>query len=83
MGKRRMNEQMIVAKTKMKRIPETCKKCSMAENEYGAWGVACAPKRCLLTGRDCPQEKKLSGNVGYGKPDWCPLTLLSEEQKTE
>lgn len=78
-----MNKPMIVAKTKTARIPETCKKCSMAQNEYGYWGVTCAPKRCLLTGRECPQEKKPSGNIGYGKPNWCPLTYLPEGQKTE
>lgn len=64
---------MIVAKTKMVHIPETCKKCPMAKNEFGDWGVTFAPKRCLLTGRDCPQEKKPSGNTGYGMPTWCPL----------
>lgn len=62
---------MIFAKTKMKRIPETCKKCSMARNYVGD-----DEKWCSVTGYCCPKEKKQSGNVGYGKPDWCPLIEL-------
>lgn len=57
---------MIVAKTKMVRVPETCKKCSKAiDDVQGKW--------CSLTGNFCPHEKKPSGNTGYGMPTWCPL----------
>lgn len=59
---------MIVVKTKMKQIPESCRKCSFKQvlnNNCMAY--------CAITGRDCPAEKKPSGNVGYGMPSWCPL----------
>lgn len=67
---------MIFAKTKMTRIPETCKKCSMSKKSYDCFGYKDPDKRCFLTGLFCPKEKKESGNIGYGKPDWCPLMDL-------
>lgn len=73
---------MIVAKTKMVRIPETCKKCSMAEGEFINCESPGIYKRCTLTGILCPKEKKESGNIGYGMPTWCPLMdidLLDED----
>lgn len=62
---------MIVAKTKMTRLPETCKKCSLSQVEH--YGFCDTERYCGITNRACPTEKKQSGNVGYGKPDWCPL----------
>lgn len=62
---------MIVAKTKMKRIPETCKKCSMSCVEK--YVSVDSDRFCILNGRECPKEIKPSGNVGYGKPNWCHL----------
>lgn len=59
---------MIVAKTKMVRIPDTCKKCPFKE----VVGNNCK-SYCTLTGHICPTEKKESGNIGYGMPTWCPL----------
>lgn len=65
---------MIVAKTKMKRIPETCKKCSFAKIEYAGNEFYTSKDRyCKITGYECPIGTKPSGNVGYGMPSWCPL----------
>lgn len=59
---------MIVAKTKMVRIPETCKKCSARriDNQFNV-------SYCNFTGKECPLEDKRNGNIGYGMPTWCPL----------
>lgn len=73
---------MIVAKTKMKRIPDTCKKCGFS-NFYPE--MRYEGKYCKITGYDCPMETKPSGNVGYGKPNWCPLMDIEfiEEEENE
>lgn len=61
---------MIVAKTKMKRIPDTCKRCSASYlDEYDCY----EGRVCNLTGYICPVETTPSGNIRYVKPDWCPL----------
>lgn len=62
---------MIVAKTKMVRIPETCKKCSLSEVRH--YGFLDTDRYCGITKRMCPTVKKQSGNIGYGMPTWCPL----------
>jgi hypothetical protein len=62
----------IVAKTRMKGIPKTCKVCSISYID--PWGERC----CGINKRDCPVEVKPSGNVGYGKPSWCPLVVLKD-----
>ena len=58
---------MIVAKTRMKRIPDTCKRCSASYPTGGG------DKACELTWYICPTETAPSGNTRYVKPDWCPL----------
>lgn len=71
---------MIVAKTKMKKIPENCKKCSISYSNEFSGGVY--DRVCRIKHRICPKEKKTSGNVGYGIPSWCPLMyieLIEEE----
>lgn len=57
---------MIVAKMNMKRMPETCKKCSATYSEDGQ-------RVCSLTNYICPTEKAPSGNERYIMPNWCPL----------
>lgn len=57
---------MIVAQTKMKRMPDTCKKCSLSY-------IAEEGRACGEVGRYCPTEQAPSGNTRYVKPDWCPL----------
>jgi len=71
---------MIVAKTRMRKIPKTCKDCALGKREFGADRV------CSITGKDCPMEL-YRGNWKYGKPTWCPLEeshdLLSRADAAE
>lgn len=60
---------MIVAKTKMRKIPKTCKDCKVSMHEFGGDRV------CVIARRDCPMELS-NGNWRYGKPTWCPLVEL-------
>lgn len=62
---------MIVAKTKMKRIPDTCKKCSVSYVYYDS--PIDSTRCCRITSYECPTETAPSGNTRYVKPDWCPL----------
>lgn len=62
---------MIIAKTGMKKIPEGCKKCAYSMVEH--YGLGNTFRVCRIRWRACPTEKKTSGNVGYGRPSWCPL----------
>lgn len=66
---------MIVAKTRMKKIPATCNKCCFSCIDRGEG------RYCTITYMVCPIEKKESGNYGYSKPDWCPLVELKQEDK--
>ena len=63
---------MIVAKTRLKRIPKTCGQCSFTCENWGG------DKFCRITKKDCPLEIKPSGNVAYGKPSWCPLVDVKD-----
>lgn len=65
---------MIVAKTRMKKIPKTCKDCPLSIVQFD-WGNL-SHRICGINSKDCPQEKKPSGNYGYGKPCWCPLVEI-------
>lgn len=65
---------MIVAITKMRRIPKACKDCKLSEIElYG--------RRCKIENRMCPIEQTKSGNYKYGKPDWCPLEEVQKHDR--
>lgn len=78
-------EIMIVAKTKLKKIPEKCLKCKFcidtgkivhkagcAENHWIA--NCCRQKRCLLTGAEVPYVyNKEKGTWEYTKCKTCPL----------
>lgn len=66
---------MIYAKTKMKRIPKTCKECTLTLIQFNQLGF---DKYCSLTGKLCPMEKKANGNYGYTKPKWCPLIIKDD-----
>lgn len=62
---------MIVAKTRMKNIPNTCKKCSLSNivrlplNE--------SYRVCAITGYACPTVIASNGCMSYKKPKDCPL----------
>ena len=64
---------MIVAKTRMKKMPETCKQC-----HYMTTHIATGEEICRITRTFCPWEKKPNGMFGLGKPDWCPLMDSAE-----
>lgn len=66
---------MIAAKTRMKKIPNTCKECRVS---YIDWTGS---RFCNASGRDCPMEMKKSGNMGYYRPSWCPLVEISDQKK--
>lgn len=68
---------MIVVTTKLKKLPATCTKCKFSCNDV--W----TGRMCMASNhRPCPVERAPSGNTRYGKPDWCPLTVL-EGSKTD
>lgn len=60
----------IYAKTRLRKIPKTCKECTLSAIEFYHHD---SERVCTITGKSCPIEKKASGNWGYTKPDWCPL----------
>lgn len=59
---------MIVAKTRLKEKPKTCRQCifRITDPQNGE-------DICRITRAFCPWEKKPNGLFGLGKPDWCPL----------
>lgn len=59
---------MIVAKTRLKEKPKTCRQClfRMTDPQNGE-------DICRITRAFCPWENKPDGVFGLGKPDWCPL----------
>ena len=58
---------MIVAKTKMKKIPESCNKCVFSKLNYDY-------RTCFISGdRLCPMKRCENGNKKYTRPKWCPL----------
>lgn len=63
---------MIIVKTKMKKMPKTCKECRIS---YIGWEEV---RFCGINGKTCPMEQKPSGNWGYSKPSWCPLVEVSD-----
>lgn len=63
---------MIVAKTKMRKIPTSCKKCNLSFQNWAG------ERTCFVTKKDCPIEEAPSGNWRYGKPTWCPLVEMED-----
>lgn len=62
---------MIVAKTKMKKIPESCNKCNLSYADlYGRF--------CRIQNKLCPMEQSEHKNWKYTRPDWCPLQEVEE-----
>jgi len=57
---------MIVAKTRLRKIPETCTACNLSRKVWGS--KFCGP-RC----RFVPVVKKKGQRPHYEKPEWCPL----------
>jgi len=74
--------EAIFAKTRMKRIPDTCKKCSLSC--YDPQGFSGEYARfCSITGKPCPTVSGGNGNIKYGKPKNCPLVMLDVPEGNE
>lgn len=69
---------MIVAKTRIKKIPDTCKKCALSYIPRGT-----NERVCVVTQICCPSETRPSGNKAYCRPRWCPLIELKEGATNE
>ena len=59
---------MIIAKTRLKKIPNNCRECAFSARNHWA-----EERHCRITMKDCPWIKKPSGNFAYGKAPNCPL----------
>lgn len=68
--------EVIVANTKMRKIPSTCKVCKLSKHSFGGDRV------CAVVGKDCPMDF-CNGNWKYGKPAWCPLVEIKRESDHE
>lgn len=62
---------MIIAKTKMKKIPKSCTKCRLSECSING-------RVCLVTYKYIAMKQTASRNWRYVKPDWCPLIDVQE-----
>lgn len=62
---------MICAKTKMKKLPESCNKCTLS-NLNGNY-YSDLERFCSITKRACPMERSENNNLKYIRPKWCPL----------
>lgn len=65
---------MIVAKTKMKKIPDNCKKCSFSVVKH--FGYFDTLRICSVRRKECPMERSQHKNMKYMKPTWCPLVEI-------
>lgn len=63
---------MIVAKTRLRKMPQSCRKCSLSIVD--SWTD---DRVCSITHRLCPLELR-NGHIGYAKPEWCPLMEVGE-----
>lgn len=74
---------MIIAKTKLKKLPSSCKDCKFKMIDYkwhGPYECCVNSSTCFFTGKTCPMEKKESGNTGYAdRPKWCPLEEVQDD----
>lgn len=59
----------------MKRMPETCKKCSASVVEHYPFEDETEDTAmvCSIMNKCCPVERKPNGCDGYTMPEWCPL----------
>ena len=70
---------MIIVKTKMKKLPETCSKCKFGKTTWtrGFGNI----KTCVITNKDIDYDfSPEKGNWCYVKPEWCPLVEVSNEE---
>lgn len=67
---------MIYAKTRLHKIPKSCKVCNLSYENF------CGERTCAITNRDCPWEQSENGNWRYCKPVWCPLVEANGDDRT-
>lgn len=78
---------MIIAQTKLKKIPDKCNKCKFCKNtgeilkksvkENGYIGDSYVQKKCFLTGIDIPYVyNSAKRNWEYTKCKYCPLVEM-------
>lgn len=60
---------MIVAITKLRKLPESCKECGLSDHEFGG------DRFCTVAKKECPVDL-YSGRWVYGKPGWFPLVEI-------
>ena len=65
---------MIMAKTRLRKMPENCGKCALSRQNWTG------ERECAINRRLCPEERKSSGRFGYYKPSWCPLVERREAE---
>lgn len=63
--------KVIVAKTRMRKMPKTCKTCSIARRDWWAEELYCGANN-----RVCPMDNTANGRLAYVKPSWCPLVEI-------
>lgn len=69
---------MIIIKTKMKRIPDTCTKCPYSLVNHDCCDYE-GDRYCVTNGYSIPMEYvKEKRNWCYIKPDWCPLEEIDK-----
>lgn len=62
---------MIVAKTRMKKIPKSCNKCALSMTERHSYIESI--RVCEINKKECPMKYSEHKNLKYIRPDWCPL----------
>lgn len=69
---------MIIIKTKLSKIPNSCGKCPFSIPE----GFSCYDSNifCAITKKDCPFDKTVEGEKKYKKADWCPIVEIKENE---
>lgn len=69
---------MIVAKTRIKKIPEGCNKCKLSVIER--YSYIDSMRICGITKKECPMEYSEHKNLKYIRPDWCPLVEVKDDK---
>lgn len=76
---------MVYAKTKLPKLPESCKKCAFSEvRDTGKFEDWRRYKRiCKLTGHKIAMQVVEKGCPKYVRPVWCPLIEVENENEIQ
>lgn len=77
---------MICAKTKMPKIPKSCKDCTFSrvvdtKEKIDSWKRY--KRLCTLTGAKCPKRKEEDGYTRFFHPKWCPLFEMEDKDEIQ